>query len=154
MSSSLLSKTTWHQQAKASVLKPQSASCPLTSLGGEMQNKKGKVGRKSRVKQSPQHSHQQLRCRSEERTHPMMDGRELNLGEVEQEQKEALLPKATLTPPQDKKNKTTIRGTSSRRREGTHPPARWYSALVCWKGPQSNRTFVYSLSRTPRSADS
>lgn len=33
----------------------------------------------------------------------MMDGRELNLGEVEQEQKEALLPKATLTPPQDKK---------------------------------------------------
>lgn len=70
-----------------------------------MQNKKGKVGRKSRVKQSPQHSHQQLRCRSEERTHPMMDGRELNLGEVEQEQKEALLPKAMLTPPRDKKKK-------------------------------------------------
>lgn len=33
----------------------------------------------------------------------MMDGRELNLGEVEQEQKEALLPKAMLTPPRDKK---------------------------------------------------
>lgn len=75
--------------------------------------------RKSRVKQllSPRHSHQQLRCGSEERTHLMMDGRELILGKGEQEQKEALLPKAILTLPWDKKNNHQ---RQQQWRKGTH----------------------------------
>lgn len=46
----------------------------------------------------------------------MMDGRELILSKAEQEQKEALLPKAILTPPWDTKNNHQRR---QQRRKGT-----------------------------------
>ena len=47
----------------------------------------------------------------------MMDGRELILGKGEQEQKEALLPKAILTLPWDKKNNHQ---RQQQWRKGTH----------------------------------
>lgn len=83
----------------------------------------------------------------------MMDSREPNLGKAEQEQKEALLPEAILTPPLDRKKNNQQRH-QQQRRECTHPPAHWYSAPACQWGPQSNHTFVDSLSRGPGSTDS
>lgn len=47
----------------------------------------------------------------------MMDGRQLILGKVEQEQKEALLPKVILSPPWDKKNNHQ---RQQQWRKGTH----------------------------------
>lgn len=74
----------------------------------------------------------------------MMDERELILGKAEQEQKEALLPKAILTPPWNKKN-------NHERQQKPFSLHVWNSSPACQGGPRPNSTFVYSLSCTPSS---
>lgn len=75
----------------------------------------------------------------------MMDERELILGEAEQEQKEALLPKAILTPPWEQKN------NHGRQQKKNHLPAHLEFISGLSGGPRPNCTFGYSLSHTPSS---